>query len=105
MYDETAYEKIIQHTKTMDKGDTFLSKMRQFEVMKLDQAKRLEELDRFMINKDKKLSTGQLDEFIAGFNSRFMPIKVKRGYLERYFAQLADSLRSNSNMYSQVVLS
>ena len=105
VYDETTYEKIIQHTKTMDKGDTFLSKMRQFEVMKLDQAKRLEELDRFMINKDKKLSTGQLDEFIAGFNSRFMPVEVKRGYLDRYFAQLADSLRSNSNMYSQVVLS
>ena len=56
-----------------------------------------------MQNKDKKLSASELDEFIGGFNSRFLPVEVKREYYGQYFAQLADSLRSNSNMYSQVV--
>ena len=56
-----------------------------------------------MHNKDKKLSASELDEFIGGFNSRFLPVEVKREYYGQYFAQLADSLRSNSNMYSQVV--
>ena len=43
-YDEGLYNQIISHVKSQDKGDTLLGKLRQFEVMKLDQSKRLEEL-------------------------------------------------------------
>lgn len=101
-FDEGAFDKVIQNIKTRDMTDNLGNKLKQFEIMKLSKEKRLEELERYMLNCGKQLSAVDLETFASGFNSKYLPLEVKREYYDRYFSLLADALRNNTNQYSMV---
>ncbi len=101
-FDRTSYNKLIEYVKAEDQTDTLGKKLLQFEVMELPPDKRPEELERYMLNKDQKISANQLDSFSAGFNSKYLPIEVRRAYYDKFFELLVESTKHNTNMYSAV---
>lgn len=104
-FDRTAYNILMEHVKAEDQTDMLASKLLQFEVMELQPEKRLQELEKYMLNKDQKISASQLDSFAAGFNSKYLSLDVRRAYYQKYFDLLVESFKHSTNMYAAVYFS
>ena len=102
--DKDTLDKLWNNVKSMDGSDKLKQKEKEFEIMKLDRKGRLEALERYMTNKDNKISAQELDNFCSGFTSRFLPIEVRREYYQAYFDHLLPALRKNTNMYAKKIL-
>lgn len=102
MVDEIWYNKLVNRVKEEDQTNTLENQLQKFEVMKLNPQQRKEALKKYMENKGQAISVAEMENFASAFNSRFLPLDVKRQNYEQFFDDFMSSVRANNNMYVRV---